>query len=366
MADPTFIGVTTQVQDRIDTIATLGESWVNTTLTQMEALATQADALLDILSNETYVPTFDSLNLTYSGPTTPVEPTEPVTEAPTDPTLNTLESVTAFSWSETPYTELMKAKTKAALDAVFDGSLVISAAIWDAMWNRVATSLVEQQVGEEWAASNLGASLGWDLPSETTLARLDVAQDETSKRLSVQRLEKVIQEAVQRREDLWNSVTKGTTFEQIWQQHHSATENRALEGAIAVVQQAIAINTQLLAQDNVEIQLYLAKWEGLNKKYLTVAALYQARISAAGLTITSEEARRGFESLKLDKGFKTEDGVTNLAIQTARLTVEQAIGVLSKLADLAAGMAQAALSASDVSLGTGTHYQYSEYNDINA
>lgn len=348
----TFTDISDSALARVDDIAALADNWATQTLARMDTLADEADALLLSIEALTYVPVFDpSMDLDYVEYTAPVEQ-DLTSEAPTDPALNTLDTVTDFAYSETPYTELVKTQIQTAITNVLGGTVIVGTAIWDAIWDRVVDNFGQQQVGEEWQASDAGASKGWELPSETTLARLTKAEDETSKRTSAAALENAIQQAVQYREDQWNAVTNGTQFEKTHMDHHNNVWNRALDAAKATVSEAIRINEMLLKQDDLNVRVYLAKWDGIARRVGAESDKLRARTGVSQLEISSEQSRLGYERSYLEQGFKTKDGETGLALDRARISVDNIIGTLGSLANIASGMTQAALTASDVNVGT--------------
>lgn len=348
----TFADISDSALQRVDDIAVLADNWATQTLARMDVLADEADALLTSIEGLVYSPVFDpNLDLDYVSYTPPEEP-DLATEAPADPALNTLGSVADFAYSETPYTDLVKTQIQTAILNVLGGTVIVGSAIWDAIWDRVVDNFGQQQVGEEWQASDAGASKGWELPSETTLARLTKAEDETSKRTSAAALENAIQQAIQYREDSWNAVQNGTQFEKTHMDHHNNVWNRALEAAKATVDQAIRINELLLKQDDLNVRVYLAKWDGIARRVGAESDKLRARTGVSQLSISSEQARLGYENGYLSKAFKTEDGETNLALDRAKISVDNIVGTLGSLANIASGMTQAALTASDVNVGT--------------
>jgi hypothetical protein len=203
------------------------------------------DIAADTLS---VLPTIDSLIL---GTFTSTVPTE---------TINSLTA--AYSYVEPTYADKVESEVTGVIQSVLGGALVVSVGVWNALWDRAAGDAGRQQVAEEWAASNFAASLGMTgLPSETLLARLDKAQQDTQSRLSGVRLEQAIQEALQRREDLWNGVRDGVAWEGLWINAHQQLAGRALATAAKAHEALIAVFNANIERHNILVRRALASVE---------------------------------------------------------------------------------------------------------
>lgn len=347
----TFAEISDTTLQQQTALFNIADGWANDTLGRMDALAAAAQTQITALNGVTYSPEFDGVSLLYVEPDEAVEP-DYSASGPADPVIEVIDAISDFTFNNATYTAQLKATILGVLTNVMGGNVVVANAVWDALWDRVVSDNSRQQVAEEWDASNIGAMLGWTMPSEATASRLDKAQDRSSERISETRLEKAIQEAQQGREDYWNAVTRGNEFEQLWINEHNVNQSRILEAERSRVQSQAIIEELLIKVSDLNVRVYIAKWDGILKEVQAISDHLRARTGKYQAEVQSEQARQGFEALKVDKGLRTEDGELRLAIENARLSVENSLGALAKLAELAAAMAQAAYSASDVSLGT--------------
>lgn len=369
-----FTDVTEQVLARSDELSNQADIWGADTASRMDALAAEASAKLGILDNESYIPDFSGLDLGYNGPggTQPEYETAPdySSEGPADLTMtdgDTLSedpaATTAFSFTEGTYVPILKTEIGAALTSVLGGNLLLPTAVVTAMYDRVVLEFGREQVAAEWAASDNGASKGWELPAIATLARIVKAEDQSSKRLSAALLESYIQEWVNKQTDMWNAVKEGTTFEGMWIDDYHKLQDRSLEAAKATVDKAISINDDVIKRDDLKLRKYASEWAAFGEQIRAEVARMQADIASVRLVIDSEQARHLYESSIVAKGTKVEDGETGLAIERAKLVVENSLGTLTQLASLTANVAMALMAASDVSLGTGTSMASDEYQN---
>ena len=356
--DTDFQLVTAESLQRIDEIFTLANTFKTDTLTRMDTMITQATTLVDTLSTVAYSPTFDTHNLTYSSPSSASAPDYSGT-GPAAPTLDSLNAHPTFSYTDGGYTDLLKTEIDTALSNVFGGTTIVPTAIWDAIYTRAKGKLTLAQTGRDWEASNFGANLGWSYPSQVTNARLDRSQEQTDRETIALVVEQAIQEARERHTDYWNAVQQGVAFENIWIQEYQQREGRALEAAVQAVTQANAINQLIIASNDLDLREYGIKWETPLKYIAEETKRFAVLVQEASQDIDSERTRLGYEQAKLDKGFRTEDGDTNFEVQRAQLG-EVLTNALSQVANFMAAMAQGALAASDVSVGTGTSYGYDE------
>ena len=356
--DSDFQTVTAESLQRIDDIFVIAQNFQTEALTRMDTMITQATAQAAALNAVTYSPSFDTHNLTYSGPGAVSAP-DYSAEGPSAPTLDSLNANPTFSYTDGGYTDLLKTEIDTALSNVFGGTTIVPTAIWDAIYLRAKGKLTLAQTGRDWEASNFGANLGWVYPSQTTNARLDASQEQTDRETIALVVEQAIQEARERHTDYWQAVKDGTQFENVWIQEYQQRENRALQAAVQAVTQANAINQLIIASNDQILREYGIKWDNALKHIEASTRRFAVLVQEAGQDIDSERARLGYEQAKLDKGFKTEDGDTQLEISRAELG-NILVQSLTQTANLMAAMAQGALAASDVSVGTGTSYTYGE------
>lgn len=499
----THIDIVDKTIERIDDIGDKAEQYTQVALDSMDALASAAETQMN-LSAITYFLDTGDWSGGYVGAIAPTEPTFD-SEAPTVPVLPTLDIVAPFdkgtapddtvdlsgapgaapatvlgalptiaslaipsftssvpvtdvnllvasySYIEPTYVELVKNETQTLLLGVLSGDKIIPDAIYDALWDRVVGDFGAVQIGDEWQASNLAASLSMSgMVSEALTVRLEAAQQRTVENVSKARLEQAIQEAQHRREDLWSAVGQGIAFESMWLGHHEALSGRALASAAKAHEAVVAVHNANVARFNVvlarvdaeiaskrlELDLILAplqevsarlelarvgiaqddqyvkrwlgewsgyqinkqtavqvlaeriraysarlqaestrlngdiayqglrlkegdqslqnfatQWQGLANKANAINTLYGARIEAAALSIRDQQAKLGYEQMKLNKSIEEALRKPLIDIEKARLQLEQSLGVLEKIANLQTGLAQAYLAGSDVALG---------------
>lgn len=485
--------------DVVDESQSSAETWAQAAQNSLDTLATNSATLVDLsgieysatgLSAYSFTaatapddPTFDTAPevpvLTtpdspdsWSLDTQPTEPTlsttpDPIADAVlsavpelaalTLPTIDELLPVDSldylthtYSYTEPEYTAKVSTEIEALLDTVFAGGLVTPVSLWEDIWDRAVGEIEKASVGDEWAASELAASLGMTgLPSETFLSRLSIAEQRKAQNISKVRLEQSVQEAQQRREDMWQSITQGLAYEGLWIQFHNEVAGRALASAVNAYQakvaiynanvavfnakiqyaaQAIAINQlelqvalaplqyyaqQLDAlrvevlQDEQKVKRWLGEWQGYQTETQAKVTLFQSKInmwtsdwqgkkgrqdgqiSAAQFTIQENDQRLAlFRTLweginiesqatvntmraNLDKAkLQLENEQVRLgylegndkqqlevalrepavAVDKARLQIEQTLGTMEKIAQLQIGLAQAYLSAIDASI----------------
>ncbi len=357
--DSDFQTVTAESLQRIDDIFTIALDFKTKALTDIDTLVVAAQAHIALLDGETFDPTISgSLDLAYA---TPTEATEPdySTEGPNDPSLEALSGVAPFSYTDSTYVALIKTEMQAKLVSVLSDNLIVPTAIWDAIYERARGKLSAQQVTDEWNASDLDAARGWSQPSEGGNADLDRIQDQVSQQTIALIVEQAIAEAKERHDDLWKAMQNGTQFEGMWIGEQHQRQLRLLDAAKAAVSQNVAINAQLIQHNDLLIRQYAIKWDSQMKHVAAATARYSARVQARLGSVQSESARLGYQKTMIDQGIKIEEGVTNLAIKRTELA-QVLVESLTQVANLMAAMAQGALSASDVSVGTGTGYSYSE------
>jgi hypothetical protein len=346
---------------QIQEVFAIAEALKNDAVLRMDTLATSADTLLSALDDLVYDPTFDEgINLTFSPPT--IDDTEPdfTGEEPTMPTLSTQGDLDPLDYTDAAYTPEVKTETKAVLTSTLGGTGLISDAAYQGMYDVVEDDLSREQVEAEREATDNGARRGWKLPSEASLARLNKVADITSRNLAKSRLDQVHTQATQRREDIRNAVVDANSFENMWIGEHNAHQQRLLEAATAVVTNGIAISNALIARDDLALKAFGVQWQGILTRTQAVSELWKARLAPAGLEIESERVRHLYETSRLDKGFRLEDGEVNVQIQRVSQLVPHVLGVLTNIAQMVAGLGQAALAASDVGLSTSAPWSYTE------
>jgi len=353
-----------QTQDksmqRIDDIFDLAREFRDRALSDIDTLVAAATAHISLLDGEAFAPSYDGLDLSYDKYSAPEEP-DYSDLAPTDPEFDTPKTLDDLSHVDTPYTGLIKNEMQANFINVLGGSLIVPTVVWEDVFQRALEKVMTLKAAQEWEAQNMGASLGWELPAESTLAGLEQAQEQGLQAAIALIVEKAIAEAKERHADVWHAMEKGTPFEGMWMGDHHKAEDRKLEAAKQHILLAIAANDQMLRSDDIKLRQWAMKWETPLKAIAAGTDRLNARARVSALAIESETARRGYEALKLDKGLKEEAGKTDLAVQKAELA-KVLVDSLTQIANLMAAMAQGALAASDVSVGTSASYGYS-YSD---
>lgn len=337
------------------------DTWGADTLVRMDALAAEASSQLSVLSGLSYLPTFTD-DLDYVAPASVSAPDYSAL-GPSMPTLVDLgtDAVTAFSYTDSAYTAQLKNLMKTKLNIAIAGEVpYLPDGVFDAMYDRMLADMQAQYVADQWAATERGAALGWVLASETTLAGQAVADDAYSKARSIARASEFVKEWTLKHDDMWKGMTEGAKFENMWISEHHQRQTRLLDAAKATVDEAIRINADIIARNQQDLAAYTAEWQGLAIRIKSEVDMFQALIQNVGASIDSEKARFAYEDKQVSKSISNEDGETNLRIEDAKLAVENALGTLSKLAELSANISMALMSASDVGLSTGTNFGASE------
>ena len=402
---PTAVDITEAAIDRINDTYNIAITLKDDALARMDALAAAAEAHLDDLALVAFSPSFGNLDTDYVAPT--IIDTEPeildepdgfdlnadgdlTTSAPSAPSLGSLNSVSAFSYANTSYTPQLQSDTASLLTATLTGTGLLTDAEYTAIWDKAEADLARKQVADEFEASDAGARAGWSLPSETTLALLSLVTEGTTKAQADARLSQSLAEATQRREDKRAAITDGTQFENTWINEHNAEEGRKLDAAQATVAQSIAINTDilqqnaqllqqyeilwqgikhqtdvLLAQDDIKIRAFGARWAGIQTRIQSVSELWQARMRPAAQQIESERARNPFEGLALQKGLEVAKAESGLEVSKEQVILPQILGTLTSISQMISGLTQAALAAADVNVGTSAGWSYSESHPYN-
>lgn len=366
MVDSYYQQITEQVLAAQTALQASVTVWATDTVAKMDALAAAATAQLSILDNVDFIPSFVD-DLQYVGPTgtKPDYATEPdySSDGPVAPTLSDPSAISAFSFTDSSYTGLVKTLMTSTINSVLGGNTILPAAVVNAMYDRLLVDLSRMQVAEEWAATDNGASLGWTMPSESTLGAIARAQEITSQKTQEARLEEYVQEWINKQKDMWQGWATGTPHEQAWMSDHHQEQERALKAAIATVDWAIKIYALGLQHDDVKIRIYSQQWDTLSKRIGAAAQMFQARIANTGIVVDSERTRHAYEASRVGKSLDTKRGEVQLEIDRARLVVENTLGTLTTLMQVAANIAMALMAASDVSLGTGTSFGANETHD---
>ncbi len=356
--------VTDQVLATHNELVADADRWGADTITRMDTLAAAVETQLDVLSGTVFSPTFtDSLDYYGPGGTRPDFAAEPEygAEGPNPPELTELNAISALDFTDSAYTGLVKAGIQAVINDATAGTVIMPSAVYDAMYARLVADFAAKYVGATWAASERGASLGWGSGrSEQTAAALARADDAYSKDIAEARLGEFVKEWTLKHEDIWKGVENGDKFESTWIGEHNSGQDRSLKAAMAVLDSAIKINEHLIAQDNLRLQSYGIQWKGFADRIQATASMFNARIANATSAIASEEGRHRFEATQVDKALKTEDGEVNLALENAKLQVQNTLQTLTSLMQVAANIGMALMSAQDVSLGTGSNFGTSE------
>lgn len=334
----------------------LADNLKNEALSQLGNMLTTAQGLATTLTGLLYSEQ-DTANLSWSAPTFPDEPDLADENLPEAPTLDELNPAPTYTeWSGQPYTEMLKNAIKTLLANVLGGSAYISDAVYDAIFLRAAQALTKQQTADEWKATNLGAQLGWKLPSEVTLMRLSEVQDQTSEKQAMLRLEQAIAEAVQKREDMRAAVVDGTAFEKTWIDKWQEEENRRLEAAKANVEIAIQINQAILASNDLQIRFYSSQWQAIQTKYAAIAAIYDVRMKEPLALVSAGQVLHSFAATNVDRGVRIADGTAKTVVEAHTTAANVVMQALTSLTQTMAGMTQAALSAADISVSAGASF----------
>jgi hypothetical protein len=106
-------------------------------------------------------------------------------------------------------------QVKTELARVLGGDLGIPSSIWTALWVQAAGDLARQQVGRLRQARNRGAASFWALPSESVLAASRAIADEGARTLQLDRLQKAIAEGQMKQADFWKAVEQGLALSRV-------------------------------------------------------------------------------------------------------------------------------------------------------
>ena len=351
-----FDQVTADSLQRIDDIFQLATDFKDTALTNMDTLIAAATAHIALLDAETFSPDYTDLDLAYNSPTDVTEP-DYSGEIPADPTFENLKTIDDFSFAGGSYSGLIKTEMQTKFTDVFGGTLIVPAAIWTEIYERALERITAQQESNEWAAYDRTAALH-DLPTESTLAALESVQEQTNADTVALIVEQAIAEAKERHADVWKAMEQGTPFETAWMSDHHREQDRELEAAKQVVLTAVQANESLIRSNDLLLRQWGMKWEAPLRAISAATERYGVRLRRMGVDIDSENSRRGYEALRVQKGLDDERGATDLAVRKAQLA-EILVNSLTTVSNLMAAMAQGALAASDVSVGTGSSYDYS-------
>jgi len=304
--------ITTTALQRVNDTYDIAVELKDDSLERMNALAAAAESHLNDLNALSYSPNFGGLSTQYTapaivsaeptitdmpdvpdlnaeesllgdGPTAPTlhaeggslfsEPSAPTLNAeatlaplsnkPIVPSLSTFAGVSAFAYTNTAYSAQLKTAISGLLAATLGGTGLLTNDEYTAIWDRAEADLTRQQVAAEWEAADVGARLGWTLPSEATLVKLDMVDEQTVRGQAAARLSQSVTEATQRREDKKAAVVDGTQFENVWIDEHNKGESRKLEAATQLTTQALSINAGLVAQDTLKMRAFEVVWAGI-------------------------------------------------------------------------------------------------------
>lgn len=354
--DPRIEVIADQALAQTTDLMALAESLKNEALGQLGNMLSTAQQLAGTLTGLLYTED-DTASFDWSAPEFPEEPDLAEENPPEVPELDELNDAPTYTeWTGSPYTEMLKTAIKNLLTSVLGGSAYISDAIYDAIFLRAAQALTKQQTADEWKATNMGAQLGWKLPSEVTLMRLAEVQDQTSEKQAMLRLEQAIAEAVQKREDMRAAVVDGTAFEKSWIDKWNAEESRSLEAAKANVEIANQINKLIIESNDLKIRSYTSQWQAIQTKYAAIAAIYEVRMKQPQILVSAGQVLQGFAAADSDHGIRIADGRAKMTVDANTAAANVVMQALTALTHTMAGMAQAAMSAADISVSAGASF----------
>lgn len=376
MALTDFQRVTDESLRRLDDIFELAEEFKTLAVNKADELISLVETHLNELAGADFnvadpdVPTL--LLAEYDVDTEIIEP-DYDTLTPDDPLLVDVHTVSQFSFTDTAYTAQIKTEMKAKFVSVLGDNPIVPVDIWDDIFERAAGKLSDRQVADEWAAQNQAGGFGWELPSEVLLAGLNTVQDKFSGEVIALVVEQAIAEAKERHADIWKAMETGAGWESIWIGDHHKKQDRALEAAKEAVQQAIAINDQIIRSNDSLLRYYGMKWEMPLKAIEAATARFLAKIQYEKMDIESESVRLDFykaqatfmvETYKANSGLLLEEekGRVGLIVDRANLG-KIIVDAVQAIGNMLAGMTQAALAASDTSVGTASQFGYSEQNN---
>lgn len=271
-----------------------------------------------------------------------------------------------FVFAETSYVERVSTEIEANIKTALGGQLGLPQGYWDALWAEVSNDLARLQVGELRNARNRGAATHWGLPTEAVLAASRAIQDEGARKLQAARLEQAKQHAVMAREDYWQAITQGITYEKMWIDQSDKVNQRALAAAEHAIAMSIQVhnsnitqfnarlataqlagtidemkvkrllskhsqelqsNAMEISQDKALIERWLGEWQGFDTEHkLEIAEVSErvkawnteigARVSVAGLELDTTKTNVGRYQAILEKD-KLDASIDNMDVQRA-------------------------------------------------
>jgi hypothetical protein len=174
------------------------------------------------------------------------------------------------------------------------GDFAISTTIWRQIYDRTVMTLRREAIARERAGRRVWAKLGWSMPGGVALAQQELAAHDINESTASKALEMAVQEAVQKSDEFWKSITHGATLEGMYQTAHTAFYERGLRFAIAVQQASVAVYNAYAARYQIEVAIVQANIESVRLK------IENERMKLEGNKLVIEAALARGEADKLE------------------------------------------------------------------
>lgn len=246
---------------------------------------------------------------TYSGPDDPDAPDLWAIDIPTirDVTLPTFDDLTTpqdqlpsltagLSYSDPGYSDAQIDTLRSEISRVLNGDLGIPGHMWEAIWDKAAMQITRAGVTHERQGRQAWAKLGWSMPGGVALAQREQAAFDVNQQLSEKAREQAIQRATMEREDFWQAVQQGVTFQKLMMDQYNAFQERQLRAAVAMVE--------------VQVNVYNANVQAFNAKL----ARTQAEVAVKEMQLRGALSNLEVDKLKLE-GTKLEAEIQQQLVQ---------------------------------------------------
>ena len=188
------------------------------------------------------------------------------------------------------------------------GDFAISTTIWRQIYDRAAMALRREAVARERAGRRAWARQGWMMPGGVALAQQELAAHDINESTSAKALEVAVQEAVQKSDEFWKAMTHGAALEGMYQKAHETFYELGLRFAVAVQAASIAVHNAYVARYQVEVAVVQATIESVRMK------LENERMKLEGhkLVIDAALARGEADKLELQLYIAQWNGIQSM------------------------------------------------------
>ena len=282
------------------------------------------------------VPTIDGIIIPNFLPIESVDPSITIPTFTVEDLSNQL-TYTNNLWTSTDLDDM-----RSHMDRVRNGDFSITAIIWQQIFDRASMQLRKEAITRERAARRQWSKNGWMMPGGIALAGAQQAAQDINESTAMKALEVAVQEAVQKDEQFWKSMSQGVSIESLYNKAHAEYYERGLRFAIALQDAYLAIYQALIAKfnaeiaaaqmqieskrleidnqrlkleenklvieaalargeaDKLELQLYIAQWEGIK----AAVDVYKAEVEAVKVNVDAQRANLEAHGLNIQQ-YKT-------------------------------------------------------------